>query len=252
MSNFDLTFETSIMKIKNLFFVLFLLNMSVINGQNQFLQNQQNLNPISDGYLNYVNNNKDKNLKVDLSTVNGTPYGSEEFILGKAYDILTQNNGDFYMRYNIYNDAIETKTNLYDKNATDLIKSENIYVKINDNRYHFRGYIDGEGKHKSGYFILISSRGTNRLYLKKNKKFIYKREATNPYESEVPASFKDYDEYYFEINNSLIIIPEKKKTFLKQFPEKKNKLSNFFKKEKINLKKKDDLVRLLNYYSTDN
>jgi len=252
MSSFDVTFKNLIMKLEKLFFVLFLFNMLGIYGQNQFLQNQQNLNPISDGYLNYINNNKDKNSKVDLSTINGTPYGDEEFVLGKAYDILAQNTGDFYMRYNIYNDAIETKKNLYDKNAIDLIKSENIYVKINDNRYHFRGYIDGEGKQKSGYFILISSRGTNRLYLKKNKKFVPKREATNPYESEVPASFKDYNEYYFEINNSLTLIPEKKKAFLKQFPEKKNELSNFFKKEKINLKKKNDLVRLLNYYSTTN
>ena len=154
------------------------------------------------------------------------------------------------MRYNIYNDAIEMKKNLTDEVATDLIKSENIYAKINDKRYHYRDYVDEEGKSKSGYFILISSRGDSRLYLKKSKKFIPKKESTDPYGSGSPASFRDHNKYYFEINNSLFLIPEKKKVFLKQFPDKKEEITKFIKSQKINLKKKEDLIKLLNYYSS--
>ncbi len=188
--------------------------------------------------------------KVDLKTINGTPYETEKFVRGTAVETISENSGDFYMRYNIYNDAIEIKRNPQDKVATNLIKSENIYATINNKRYDYRSYLDRNNKRKSGYFILISSKGDDKLYLKKNKKFVPTKVSKEAYVKDTPAQFKDDNNYYFEIKNTLVLIPQKKKVFLKQFLDDEELLSKFLKKEKINLKKQEDLIRLLNYYST--
>lgn len=240
--------------MKNIEIVITLALFCYINlfSQNQFIQNQQSLNPISDGYLNKVNNNnKNNSIKNDLSEIQGSPYEKEEFLQGTAFNKLTKNSGEFYMRYNVFNDVIETKESRLNKKAFDLIKSEDIYVKIGDSRYHYKTYKDENSDIKEGYFILISSRGNNRLYLKKSKKFNPKKETTDPYGSGSKASFKDYTKYYIELEGKLILIPEKRKLFLKEFSNNKE-LANFLKTEKINLKKKDDLVRLLNYFSAEN
>ncbi len=188
------------------------------------------------------------NTNIDLKTVTGTPYENDVFVLGTALEKISESSKDFFMRYNIYNDAIEIKKSKLDKVATNLIKSENISVSMNGKKYFYRSYLDKNNKSQSGYFILISERGNYKLYLKKRKKFVPKQISKEAFIKDTPAAFKDDNAYYFEINNSLRYISRKKKAFLKEFSEDKAALTSFLKKEKIDLKKEKDLIRLLNFY----
>ena len=71
------------MSYKNYLAILFII-LGIISSHGQFISQQDNFNPISDGYLNYVNNNGNNKDKVDLATVKGSPYEAEEFILGNS------------------------------------------------------------------------------------------------------------------------------------------------------------------------
>jgi len=216
-----------------------------------FSQVVEELNPFYG--TNFYNIDQDNRLfsnnNIDLKTVNGTPYETEDFVLGTAHEKISDNTKNFFMRYNVYNDAIEIKKNKLDRVAINLIRSENIVATLNDKKYHYRSYLNRNNENKSGYFILISQRGDHSLYLKKSKKFVPKKISKEAYIKDTPASFKDDNHYYFEINGSLRIIPRKKKAFLKEFSEDKVALSAFLKKEKIDLKKQEDLIRLLNFYT---
>ena len=86
--------------------------------------------------------------------------------------------------------------------------------------------------------------------MKKIKKFKDKVPVKDSYTKEQPATFIDSESYYIKKDRVLFPVSNKKKKFLKQFPEESNELNKFIKSEKINLKNKNDLIEIFKHYDS--
>jgi len=195
-------------------------------------------------------NNNNVNKAIDLSTIKGSPYENNSFLFGRAYDKLTNKSMPFYLRYDAYKDIIEMKVNSNDKNTMSLIKSVDIYAVINKNEYQYKTYSDGKGNTNEGYLLLLHTSKNSNLYLKKIKKFKDVQKSENLLHKDKPISFKDLKIFYIEKGKGLFPLSSNKKGLLLQLTGKDNQLSEFIKKEKINLKKENDLVKLFVYYDS--
>ena len=79
--------------------------------------------------------------KIDLSSVEGSPYVNKTFKFGSAVDKLTNTSQNFYLRYNAYNDEIQMKSSLDEKNIYGLVKATNIYAVIDAKEYHYLSFM---------------------------------------------------------------------------------------------------------------
>jgi len=101
--------------------------------------------------------------------------------------------------------------------------------------------------------ILTKNKGTYLLIKECIRKFEAKK-TTNGYDQLRPITFKRVkDSYYacFE-NNNAIKIPSSKKQFQSLFNTKNKEISTYMKKNKLNHKKKEDLIKIFNYYTSIN
>ena len=89
---------------------------------------------------------------------------------------------------------------------------------------------------------------------------LYRKELVKFYE-EVPAKlgFTKYeppklkrtkDTFFIVKDRTAYTVPKKKKELLQFFPGREKEVESFLKKQKINLKKEDDLVKLFNHFNT--
>ena len=168
-------------------------------------------NSVIDPYdMHHILKNGQKS-KIDLSSVEGSPYEITSFKFGSAVDKLTNSKQNFYLRFNAYNDEIQMKPSLDEKNIYGLVKAPNIYVIINAREYHYLSYIQEEQIMK-GYFILVSKTAENQIYLRRTKRFKPGQPAKDSFRAAVPAAFKDnMDRYYYEKDDILHLIAVKKK-----------------------------------------
>jgi hypothetical protein len=191
------------------------------------------------------------NTNIDLSIVKGSPYENKNFQLGKAVNSETGNPQNYYLRYNVYNDVFELKKGKNDTKTGGLIKSENIYVSINNREYHYKKYLDSHSNTKEGYFILLKKGNKSSLYLKKTKDFKDKVMPKDSFEKEKPAAFIDNNPaYYLQKGDVLVSISSRKKKFLEQYPDISKKLGKYIKSEKISLKNEKDVIKLFTYLDT--
>jgi len=110
------------MKLTHIVTLLF-LSVSIANTYSQFSDASSFINPY-DFYHIQKNSNR---VKIDLSSVDGSPYEQEAFVLGKAAERLTNNSMNYYLRYNVFNDEIQMKAKLSDEKIIGLIKSLRCY-----------------------------------------------------------------------------------------------------------------------------
>lgn len=227
---------------------LLLFSLSISNTFGQFSDATSLIDPY-DFYHILQNNAK---AKIDLSSVEGSPYEQESFVLGKAAEKLTNNSMNCYLRYNVYNDEIQMKIKLDDEKIVGLIKSLNHYAVINNKEYHYLSYTDNNKNINEGYFILVSNEIKNSLYLKRIKKFKVGQPAKDSFRKAIPSAFKNFERYYYKKGRVLFQLPTKKKEILLHFSDKKEDLKKFMKAEKIDLKDEKDLIKLFKYYDSLN
>ena len=206
-------------------------------------------NSLIDPYdMYHIMANGQKN-KINLSEVKGSPFEQESFVFGKAMDKLTATARNYYLRYNAYNDEIQMKASLEDKDVYALIKSLNIYAVINNKEYHYLSYAD-EDEINEGYFVLVSKELKNHLYTRKSKRFKPGRPAKDSFREAIPPSFKDIHQFYYKKGRVLYPLSNKKKGILDQFSDKKSELKKYLKDENIDLKDEKDVLKLLQYYES--
>jgi hypothetical protein len=224
------------------------LSLSISNTFGQFSYSSSIIDPY-DFYHILQNSAK---TKIDLSSVEGSPYEQETFVLGKAAEKLTNNSMNYYLRYNVYNDEIQMKINLDDEKIVGLIKSLNHYAIINNKEYHYMSYSDNNKNINEGYFILISNDIKSSIYLKKIVKFKIGQPERDSFRKAIPSAFKNFEKFYYQKDRVLFQLPTKKKEILLLFSDKKEDLKKFMKAEKINLKDEKDLIKLFKYYDSLN
>ena len=229
------------MKTKIMFFLLLSVstvvqaqvNYEIRQGIEFFLTNKMNMGELKND--------------LNLSDIQGSPYLKDEFVNGSIYTVQNEEYVDVPMRYNVYNDEMEFK----DANGeVKAIAAPEVLEKIeigNQKLYYIPYWAAKKMKH--GYFDLVTG-GKASLFIK--HKVIFKdAEEPGAYKEEVPARFiKDQDEYYIRIGKEAAVIVGNKKDLFEIFPDHKDNIEAFIKKNKIKTNKAESLLELVNYYNT--
>lgn len=190
-----------------------------------------------------------------LNTV-GTPYINENFVPCKVY-YNEELVGDLYYRHNAYSNEIEIKDSpLPEETPTSLATMKQLKVKDLNTGHTIAmmTYENKEGLIKNGYFYTMLEGKNYNLLFKKNVKFT---EGTKPVNSMVrptPNKFSQFVEYYYMTDGSKYaeIIPSSKGRFVKTFaPDNQDELKDYIKKENINLKKEEDLIKIFKHLNSN-
>jgi len=179
--------------------------------------------------------------------IEGSPYLNNDFISGKVITTTNIEYEDIPLRFNIYNDQIEFKTE--GEEIMTLAVSE-IFEKIEFGEYKiFYAPYSNAKKIKHGFFIVLEG-GKVELYAKPEIKFI---EATKPaaYQEAQPAKFnRRPDSYYIRIGMDEAKLVENKKTLVDIFPDNKDKIEEFIKKNKTKTNDPESLKELVQFYNS--
>ncbi len=183
---------------------------------------------------------------INVENIAGSPYIPTNFVPGK---VSTMPNQVYMVRYNAVNDEMVIKDN---EKALALNKNiPGVFVTVMSSKKRYQTFNIADSKKKTGFFIVESSPNANiKLLNKEYVEFINKQVAANSYQSDRPAKFKRADDtFYLSMEeNTAILMPRKKKELIKLFPGKD--VAKFIKKERISLKDKQDLIKLVNFLNS--
>jgi hypothetical protein len=185
--------------------------------------------------------------KTESHKAEGSQYFNDSFIPAKK----NESDTDILIRYNAFNDQIEINEN---NNTISLTPQRDIEITTIDrkNTYVYTEFVSKNGDILNGYLSIISKNNLFTLY--KRERIIYEPEVhqTSSYDQYKPPRYKKLDnEYFFKMNNQVILaFPKKKKDLEKVFSGKEKELNLFIKENKISLSDEFDLIKLSNYLNT--
>ncbi len=187
----------------------------------------------------------EKNLGLeDEIEVIGTPYFNEKFDPGEIiFDKGMRNVVP--LRYNIYKDWIEYQQNnqTYILDPDVRIKS----VKFDENTFVVEPY-SSKGKNRLGYFKVLDS-GKVTLLSKQIVTYKEYQQAQALQSSSSPPKYtRAADQFYFKVGPSQPAKVDNIKSMIASFPDKQDLLMDYAKKEKISVRREDELRRLFAYY----
>jgi len=184
---------------------------------------------------------------IDLSETEGSPYENENFVFGKVISEKMNISKPYFMRYNIYGDAIEVKDN---EELNELVKSLDLFAVISNKEYHYKEYTDESETINKGYFVLLFRGDNIELFSRKTQKYKEPKPPKNSFQPKEPGAFIDYENFYFKKGDKLSALSTSKKDLVNQFPGIEADVKNFLKANKINLKSEADMIELLTYIDT--
>lgn len=175
-------------------------------------------------------NAREATFGLSYADIEGSPYYSDEFIVGKVY-LKSGISANIPLRYNLYTDEVEF---MREGKVLDLIKDDVNYIE------------QGEEviiQENSSYFFSQES-GKFSLYIKKAVRF---KESTpaGGYIDPQPAKFEpDTDEYYLKEENKPAREIKNKKTLQEMLGENEAAL-DFIKKSRTKVSRAEDLLELV-------
>jgi hypothetical protein len=181
------------------------------------------------------------------ANINGTPFLNDEFIEGSIFTTSKTQYVDVPLRYNIYNDQIEFQ--LGEAPVQALAAPETIeLIEYGDFVFEYAPYTNAK-KIKRGFFI-VKEKGNATLYSKPQVIF---ENAKKPaaYQDAVPARFLNRpDEYYIRVGKEPAMLIAKKKDLEEVFPDHKDEISGFIKKNKVKPNDQESLKELVQFYNS--
>jgi len=185
----------------------------------------------------------------DTDNYVGTPYNNPSYLPGNVYkgkELLASNVG---LRYNAVANEIEIKESVdsSEDDAKVLTKSPDIYVKILNDIYVFVPYQGGiEG---GGYFLVMFEGNKYDLFKKLKKEFIPEKKATTSITRDIPPKFVDKSVYYIVTKDGKFYeLPSSRKKKLKVFSNNINLIKEYVNKNRLDLNKEQDLLKVIKYY----
>jgi len=186
----------------------------------------------------------------DLSedNIEGSPYLNKEYEIG---EVLTEKHVRYVnvpLRYNIYSNEIEFKNAKGQTLSIDFpgnIKE----VKIGHAVFVYRLYSFSHKKLSAGYFQLMNRGKVEGLI---HYRVIFKAaEPALAYKEARPPTFEQKPAYYFvSIQKKPAVQVKNLKALITLLGNHKKELEAFARKEKIKVRRKNDLMRLLQYYNS--
>ena len=186
-------------------------------------------------------------LTLSESEIEGSPYLNHDFIPGTVYTTSKTKFVEIPLRDNIYNDQLEFKNQ--DDQVLALAAPEIVEkVEFGDYTMLFMPYSNVK-KIFRGFFILIEE-GTASLY---ERPEIQYQEPTEPgaYKEAEPAKFLNKpSSYYIRVGLEQAKKADKRNELADIFPDHKNEIEAFVKKQKPRTNKPEDLTELVRYYNS--
>jgi len=178
----------------------------------------------------------------------GSIYNTINFIKSS---VIHEKSGkyDAELRYNIHTDALELKRR--NDIAFNIIKSPTTHARLGDDYFYYCEFKTRDGIRKDGYYILVELNENYKIYKRHTLKIIEPKKGATVVTSEVENEGKiiKLTRYYIEEGGVIIELPMKKKQLLSVLGDEMNKLKAYIKKEKIRLRKEEDLIRLVSRYN---
>ncbi len=167
-------------------------------------------------------------------------YLTQAYIPSKIDDF----KDDIYLRYNIYKDEMEFINNdkvLYLKKEIGR-KIHFINLNINYEVFNHNG--------KLVYFQVMNKNGA-KLLCKQNIEFQQYKPAETSYQKDRPADFNRKDDSFFiQLKEDIIELPSNNKKFFNLLDSSDSKLKKFTSENKLNIKNKEDLLKIINFYNS--
>ncbi|NOR76420.1 MAG: hypothetical protein GQ525_14835 [Draconibacterium sp.] len=195
---------------------------------------------------NQIHNGEWKNI-LSEDDIKGSPYLNDEFITSTIFTTSKYQFIDILLRYNIYNDELEFKTPTNEVQA--LATPEIIeFVEFDGYKMVYIPFTTTK-KIRRGFFI-VEEEGEASLF--KRLEIIFKKaEEPGAYkEAEPPKFVKKSDSYYIRINTEMAKKVGSKNELLEIFPDHKDEISTFVKKNKVKTSKPEKLKELVRYYNS--
>jgi hypothetical protein len=180
------------------------------------------------------------------AVIKGTPYLDEAYAQGEIFYANTSRTVP--VRYNAFLDLME-----YKQNGQPMVLDPNATVK----KVHFGTTtfvvqkFEFKGKAKYGYLVLLDS-GKVMLF---SKKIITYRDGLKGRAldgTDLPPQYtRSPDVFYYKIGDGELQEVESIKSMIASFPDKRDELTQFAKKEKISPRKENELIQLVQYYNQD-
>ncbi len=191
---------------------------------------------------------KNGKMSGDRTTIAGNPYLNKDFQEGRPIGKFNLTFPVVPLRYNIYTDNIEYKSQdnkIFELKGQDKIKA----YKIGDTTFIYTPYYKSNNKLLSGYFqVLVSGKNTGLI---KYMVYLLEAQPERPYKPAKPERFSQMTKsFYLKVNDGAAVPVSRKKDILQLFPKQKSQLSKYIKKEKIHIHKQAEFVKLINYINT--
>jgi hypothetical protein len=186
-------------------------------------------------------------MEISYTDIKGTPFLFDDWVSG----MVTLGNGETFknvpLKYNVFDEKLYFKNPKNDEllEFVQPVKSFKFNESIGAGVFS-KGFpvID---KFNSETFYNVLFDGKVKLLNKKYKTVLEVR----PYNSATTEkSFVDRNEYFMVKGTEIKRIKNSKKDFLDIFSDKSTQIDAFIKKEKINFKNNDDLIKVFNYYDS--
>ncbi|RZT96042.1 hypothetical protein EV201_0673 [Ancylomarina subtilis] len=239
------------MKTKLFFFIILLCNFAATaqtynpegkTGQEALLQKQ--LAEVQ----SFFKTAEENDANVDRYAYNryeGSPYLDKEFQTGSLIKKDSSIFDNLKLRYNIYNDRVE----FLKKDIIKIVPSRNFTSKviIGEKTFKLSQYLI-KGHPKFGYLEQLTQ-GDCCLYYR-HKVSLNPAVQGNAYQEPKPAKFVNAKGMFFiQLKDEPIMQITKKKHLIVQLSNNNNDIQKFYKKEKINIKMKEDFIKLVQYYN---
>jgi len=213
------------MKNINIIFILLFLTNSI--GYSQITKISSY--PSSSSY--YINNQPETSTRVH------SQYLNENWEQGSLQTLNNEIIANVFFRYNITYNRFEMRTIVDPSSISRIYSAGKVYIYakyINDNE------VD------SGYFEL-QNEGESKLLVKYRINKIPARIGAFGHDS-YQQIFTDY--YIKYGDNPAIKIKLKKRSIIKSLPKNKVEISEYIKSERLNLRYRKNIIKLLRYYDS--
>lgn len=182
------------------------------------------------------------------SDIEGSPYYSDDF---KSSDVYLKNGKlikQVSIRLNLYNKTLEFKR---DGEILEMTRMDGLdQVIINDEQIIYVNEAINSG---DAGFYKIEVDGRYKLMELLQVTFFEATKATSNYQDDIPAEFKrQKGNYYLGTDKKPPLAFGNKKDFQNSFAHSYSSLVEYAKKNRLNTKKYDDLVKMVNYLNTSN
>jgi hypothetical protein len=180
--------------------------------------------------------------------IDGSPYLNDDFINGTVFTTSKLQYVDIPLRYNIFNDDIEFRTN---EDKVMAMATPEIIERVTFGEYEMvYAPFAVQKKIRRGFFKLVI---TGKISLYARPEILYQQpEEPGAYKEAKPAKFVNKpDTYYLRNGLNEAIKVDKKNDVIDFFPEHNNEVAAYIKKNKIKTNKEVDLKELVEYYNSN-